>query len=238
MPHLLIAEDDSRLADLVKSYLEANNYRVTIEADGNRVPERVRQEKPDMLILDIMLPGKDGLTLCQMLRPEFDGPILMLTARNEDADQILGLEFGADDYVIKPVEPRILLARIRALLRRIEPRPNPARQTLEFGNLRIDDASRSVLLNGTPINLSSYEFDLLWLLAQHAGEVVKRDLLFQELHGRPYDGLDRTIDVRISQLRKKLNDNTDNPRSEERRVGKDLGSRRHASQHDDSLGSG
>lgn len=211
MPHLLIAEDDSRLADLVKSYLEANNYRVTIEADGNRVPERVRQEKPDMLILDIMLPGKDGLTLCQMLRPEFDGPILMLTARNEDADQILGLEFGADDYVIKPVEPRILLARIRALLRRIEPRPNPARQTLEFGNLRIDDASRSVLLNGTPINLSSYEFDLLWLLAQHAGEVVKRDLLFQELHGRPYDGLDRTIDVRISQLRKKLNDNTDNP---------------------------
>src|SRR5690625_539995 len=118
----------------------------------------------------------------------------MLTARNEDADQILGLEFGADDYVIKPVEPRILLARIRALLRRIEPRPNPARQTLEFGNLRIDDASRSVLLNGTPINLSSYEFDLLWLLAQHAGEVVKRDVLFQELHGRP--------------------------RSEERRVGK------------------
>src|SRR5690625_5407554 len=210
MPHLLIAEDDSRLADLVKSYLEANNYRVTIEADGNRVPERVRQEKPDMLILDIMLPGKDGLTLCQMLRPEFDGPILMLTARNEDADQILGLEFGADDYVIKPVEPRILLARIRALLRRIEPRPNPARQTLEFGNLRIDDASRSVLLNGTPINLSSYEFDFLWLLAQHAGEVVKRDVLFQELHGRPYDGLDRTIDVRISQLRHKLNDNTDN----------------------------
>lgn len=211
MPHLLIAEDDSRLADLVKSYLEANNYRVTIEADGNRVPERVRQEKPDMLILDIMLPGKDGLTLCQMLRPEFEGPILMLTARNEDADQILGLEFGADDYVIKPVEPRILLARIRALLRRIEPRPNPARQTLEFGNLRIDEASRSVLLNDAPINLSSYEFDLLWLLAQHAGEVVKRDVLFQELHGRPYDGLDRTIDVRISQLRKKLNDNTDNP---------------------------
>ena len=211
MSHLLLAEDDSRLANLVKSYLEANNFQVTIEADGNRVAEQVRSQKPDMLILDIMLPGQDGLTLCQMLRPEFDGPILMLTARNEDADQILGLEFGADDYVIKPVEPRILLARIRALLRRIEPRPNPARQTLEFGNLRIDDASRSVILDDTPINLSSYEFDLLWLLAQHAGDVVKRDVLFQELHGRPYDGLDRTIDVRISQLRKKLNDNTDNP---------------------------
>src|SRR5690625_6377059 len=101
-----------------------------------------------------------------MLRPHTTDPILMLTAHNEDSDQIFGLEFGADDYVIKPVEPRILLARIRAFLRRIEPRPNPARQTLEFGNLRIDDASRSVLLNGTPINLSSYEFDLLWLLAQ------------------------------------------------------------------------
>src|SRR5690625_2175773 len=211
MPHLLIAEDDSRLADLVKSYLEANNYRVTIEADGNRVPERVRQEKPDMLILDIMLPGKDGLTLCQKLRPEFDGPILMLTARNQSDLQILGLEFGADDYVIKPVEPRILLARIRALLRRIEPRPNPARQTLEFGNLRIDDASRSVLLNGTPINLSSYEFDLLWLLAQHAGQVVKRVELFKDLQEPPYYVLDPANAVRIPHKLKKPNDNTDNP---------------------------
>ncbi|MDQ2075734.1 response regulator [Marinimicrobium sp. ABcell2] len=211
MPQILLAEDDSRLAKLVKSYLEANDFQVDVEDNGNRVAEQVRNQKPDMLILDIMLPGKDGLTLCQELRPEFKGPILMLTARNEDADQILGLEFGADDYVIKPVEPRILLARIRALLRRVEPRTAQPRQTLEFGRLRIDDASRSVHLGETPINLSSHEFDLLWLLAQRAGEVVKRDVLFQELHGRPYDGLDRTIDVRVSQLRKKLGDNTDNP---------------------------
>jgi DNA-binding response OmpR family regulator len=211
MTQLLLAEDDSRLAKLVKSYLEANAFQVTVEENGNRVADRVRNLKPDMLILDIMLPDKDGLTLCQELRSEFNGPILMLTARNEDADQILGLEFGADDYVIKPVEPRILLARIRALLRRIEPRPSQPRQALKFGQLRIDDASRNVHLGDSPINLSSHEFDLLWLLATRSGEVVKRDVLFQELHGRAYDGLDRTIDVRISQLRKKLGDNTDNP---------------------------
>lgn len=211
MPQILLAEDDSRLATLVKDYLEANDFEVTVEDNGNRVANRVLANPPDLLMLDIMLPGKDGLTLCQELRPRFDGPILMLTARNEDADQILGLEFGADDYVIKPAEPRILLARIRALLRRVEPRPNRARQTLNFGALTIDDASRSVSLAGNPINLSSHEYDLLWLLAKRAGDVVGRDFLFQELHGRPYDGLDRTIDVRISQLRKKLGDNPDNP---------------------------
>src|SRR5690606_19763362 len=118
MPQILLAEDDNRLATLVKAYLEANDFQVTIEGNGDRVVSRVQAIKPDLLILDIMLPGRDGLSLCQELRPQFDGPILMLTARNEDADQILGLEFGADDYVIKPVEPRILLARIRALLRR------------------------------------------------------------------------------------------------------------------------
>lgn len=211
MPKILLAEDDARLANLVRAYLEANDFQVGVEDNGNRVAERVTSDRPDLLILDIMLPGKDGLTLCQELRPTFNGPILMLTARNEDADQILGLEFGADDYVIKPVEPRILLARIRALLRRIEPRSNQSRQELAFGGLKIDDASRSVSLDGKPVNLSSHEFDLLWLLAQRAGEVVKRDFLFQELHGRPYDGLDRTIDVRVSQLRKKLEDSTDNP---------------------------
>lgn len=211
MPQILLAEDDNRLATLVKDYLETNDFQVTIEGNGDRVVSRVQAIKPDLLILDIMLPGRDGLSLCQELRPQFDGPILMLTARNEDADQILGLEFGADDYVIKPVEPRILLARIRALLRRVEPHPPQARHILEFGTLRVDEASRSVSLDDKPIKLSSHEFDLLWLLARRSGEVVGRDFLFQELHGRPYDGLDRTIDVRVSQLRKKLGDNTDNP---------------------------
>lgn len=211
MPRILVAEDDSRLAKLVQDYLQSNDFQVTIEDRGDRVIERVAEIKPDLIILDLMLPGKDGLTLCQQLRPDFPGPIMMLTARNEDADQILGLEFGADDYIIKPVEPRILLARIRALLRRVEPRPSQGRQQLQFGALCIDSPSRSVALGAKPVNLSSHEFDLLWLLASQVGEVVNRDFLFLELHGRPYDGLDRTIDVRISQLRKKLGDNPDNP---------------------------
>ncbi len=211
MPRILVAEDDSRLAKLVQDYLQTNDFQVIIEDRGDRVIERVKETKPDLIILDLMLPGKDGLTLCQQLRPDFPGPIMMLTARNEDADQILGLEFGADDYIIKPVEPRILLARIRALLRRVEPRQSQGRQQLQFGVLSIDSPSRSVSLDAKPVNLSSHEFDLLWLLAIQVGEVVNRDFLFQELHGRPYDGLDRTIDVRISQLRKKLGDNPDNP---------------------------
>ncbi len=211
MPRILVAEDDSRLAKLVQDYLQANDFQVSIEDRGDRVVARVTETRPDLIILDLMLPGKDGLTLCQQLRPSFPGPIMMLTARNEDADQILGLEFGADDYIIKPVEPRILLARIRALLRRVEAHPNQGRQLLQFDALSIDSASRSVSLGAKPVNLSSHEFDLLWLLASQVGEVVNRDFLFQELHGRPYDGLDRTIDVRISQLRKKLGDNPDNP---------------------------
>lgn len=164
-----------------------------------------------MLILDIMLPGKDGLTLCRELRPEFAGPILMLTARNEDADQILGLEFGADDYVIKPVEPRVLLARIRALLRRNGPRTAEEVRSLIFGGLKLDDGSRTAQLDGQPVSLSSYEFDMLWLLAENAGTIVNRDFLFKELYGRPYDGMDRSVDVRISQLRKKLGDSSEQP---------------------------
>ena len=137
MQQILLAEDDHRLAALVRDYLTDNGFEVAVEDRGDRVPERVRQLQPDLLILDIMLPGKDGLTLCRELRPAFTGPIMMLTARNEDADQILGLEFGADDYVIKPAEPRILLARIRALLRRIEPGIPSTPQTLSFGTLEV-----------------------------------------------------------------------------------------------------
>lgn len=212
MPTILLAEDDQRLAALVKDYLTDNGFQVVLEERGDRVADQVARHQPDLLILDIMLPGKDGLTLCRELRPDFHGPILMLTARNEDADQILGLEFGADDYVIKPAEPRILLARIRALLRRIDPDPPGQPQSLSFGSLEIHTGSRSVKLEGQMVKLSSHEFDLLWLLAQRAGEVVGRDFLFQELYGRPYDGMDRTIDVRVSQLRKKLGDNPDNPK--------------------------
>ena len=213
MRRILIAEDDRRLASLMKDYLEANDFEVAIEENGDRVAQALVDFSPDMLVLDVMLPGKDGLAICRDSRPHFAGPILMLTARNDDADQILGLEFGADDYVIKPVEPRVLLARIKALLRRCErPSANTRPKDITLGSLSIHQASRAVNLAGETVHVSSHEFDLLTLLATNAGLVISREDLFQALCGRAYDGLDRTIDVRISQLRKKLGDNLDNPR--------------------------
>ena len=156
-----------------------------------------------------MLPGKDGFTVCREVRDKFNVPILMLTAKGEDFDQVVGLEFGADDYVIKPVEPRVLLARINAVLRRQQ--PVKVSEELVFGQLRIDKTSRQVFLHQQEVILTSHEFELLWLLASNAGEVLNRDYVHQKMIGREYDGLDRTVDVRISRLRKKLIDNTARP---------------------------
>jgi DNA-binding response OmpR family regulator len=208
---ILLVEDDHRLAELVKDFLEKNEYFVTIENHGNRVLRQCQQLNPVMIILDLMLPGKDGLTLCQELRLEYRGPILILTARNDDIDQVLGLEFGADDYVIKPVEPRVLLARIRALMRRYYQQESSEQENINYGDLSIQPAARKVLLKGNDIHLSSHEFDLLFALAKQAGQIIGREYLFNQIYHREYDGLDRTIDVRISQLRKKLLDNTENP---------------------------
>jgi DNA-binding response OmpR family regulator len=209
--HILLVEDDRRLAELVKDYLENNEFMVTIESNGNRVLRQCEQLNPTLVVLDVMLPGKDGLTICQELRPLYRGPILMLTARNEDVDQVLGLEFGADDYVIKPVEPRVLLARIRALLRRYDQQDLVEQGNITFGQLNIQPTSRKVQLGDESISLSSHEFDLLFALAKQAGQIIGREYLFNKIYNREYDGLDRTIDVRISQLRKKLKDNPDNP---------------------------
>lgn len=209
---ILLAEDDVRLASLVKDYLESTTeYTVAIESNGNRVTRTFQDFCPDLLILDVMLPNKDGLTICRELRAEFRGPILMLTARNDDADQILGLECGADDYVIKPVEPRLLLARIRALLRRYSLEEGAGSEQIIFGSLTIHCDSRTVTLGGTLVDLSTHEFDLLLMLARQPSQIMSREFLFNTIYARPYDGLDRTIDVRISQLRKKLGDNSDKP---------------------------
>lgn len=212
-PHniILLVEDDRRLASLVKDFLETNDYQVVIEEHGNRVLRQVQTVNPSLIVLDLMLPGKDGLTLCKELRPEFNGPILMLTARDSDLDQVLGLEYGADDYVIKPAEPRVLLARIRALMRRYYQQDTREQASMVFGELCIQPAARQVLLAGMDINLSTHEYDLLLSLAAQAGKILSREFLFNHIYHREYDGLDRTIDVRISQLRKKLNDNPDNP---------------------------
>ncbi len=202
-PSITLIEDDIRLSELIGRYLETNGFRVCGVTHGDEAVEQVRRTDPDLVILDLGLPGKDGFEILRQLRPQFVNPILILTARADDIDHVLGLERGADDYVIKPVEPRVLLARIHALLRR-GLRERAAQPTLKFGALLINPGARSVSLGGRTIALSSNEFDLLLYLASNAGHTQSRTTLFQELYGRDYDGLDRMLDVRISQLRKKL----------------------------------
>lgn len=211
-PRVMIVEDDERLATLTRDYLVANGLDVTVVSNGNEAIRRIPSEEPDLVVLDLMLPGADGLTVCREVRKSFRNPILMLTARSDDMDQVLGLEMGADDYVAKPVKPRLLLARIRALLRRIEGEMEVVPQRLEFGQLVIDNGAREVLLNGESVEMTSAEYDLLWLLASNAGRVLSRELIFEKLRGIQYDGQDRSIDVRISRIRPKIGDDPDNPR--------------------------
>lgn len=208
---LLLAEDDQRLAQLVHAFLEQQGFKVLIEGNGAAVERRIRDDRPDLVILDVGLPGKNGLDICRDIRESFHGPILMLTARDSDADQVLGLEYGADDYVIKPADPTVLLARIRALFRRAAPLKPQHNQELQFGQLAIKEAQRTALVNDATLPLSSHEFDLLLTLAKHAGDVLSREFLFKAVYHREYDGLDRSVDVRISQLRKKLGDDSDTP---------------------------
>jgi len=213
MKSLILVEDDERLAELVSQYLTANDFSVTRFADGEGLIERVKASPPDAIILDVMLPGDDGFILCNRLRQFYSGPLLFMTAKSESFDQVLGLEIGADDYVVKPVEPRVLLARVNALMRRATSTEAPVHSgsVVTFGKLSIDKLSRRVNLGGEDITLTSHEFDLLCLLADNASQLVERTTLYKELIGREYDGLDRSADVRVSRLRKKLKDNPQNP---------------------------
>ncbi len=208
-PRVLLVEDDERLSELVRSYLDSNGFEVSVEYRGDRVLERVQQGRPDLLILDLGLPGQSGFTVCKHVRATHSVPILILTARNSDIDQVLGLELGADDFVIKPVEPRVLVARIHALLRRSRGTVAHEHRTLRFGSLFIDTAARAVRVGEQEVTLSSNEFDLLFYLATHPGEIQSRETLYQQLYRRDYDGVDRTLDVRISHLRRKLGDTGD-----------------------------
>jgi DNA-binding response OmpR family regulator len=208
-PTILLVEDDVRLSELVSRYLENNGYRVTIANLDREVVEQVELSLPDLVILDLGLPGQDGLAICKQLRPGYRNPILILTARNSDIDHVLGLELGADDYVIKPVEPRVLMARIKALMRRSPLRTESDQKVWRFGRLIINVIARSVSLDGQAIALSSGEFELLACLAAHAGEIQSRESLFMQLYNREYDGADRILDIRVSHLRKKLGDDAD-----------------------------
>ncbi|MDX3774164.1 response regulator [Chromatiaceae bacterium AAb-1] len=211
MAKILLVEDDSRLAGLVQNFLVQHGFTVEWQNRGDAVAEHCKTFQPDLIVLDVMLPGLDGFGVCRQIRPWYKGPVLILTARESDIDQVLGLELGADDYVVKPVEPRVLVARINALLRRALPATKSEVQELQFGKLQLRQRSREAWLDNDRVDLTSYEFDLLWMLAKNAGQTVKREAIHQQIIGREYDGLDRTVDVRISHLRRKLGDNADTP---------------------------
>lgn len=211
MKHILLVEDDLRLAKLVAKFLEQNNFKVSVLHQGDQAIAYIKKHSPALIILDVMLPKLDGFSICRRIRESYDNPIIFLTAKDSDFDHVLGLEIGADDYIIKPVEPHVLLARINMLLRRQHKHQHRSLNQLAFGQLKIDKTSRQVRLASQLIELTSHEFELLWLLASNAGEPQCREYIHQQMIGREYDGLDRSVDVRISRLRKKLGDNTQNP---------------------------
>lgn len=211
-PLILIIEDDEELANWISQYLQQHGFKTQISDRGDTAEAATKQYKPDLVILDINLPGKNGFDVCQGLRDFYLQPIIMVTANDEEFDEVLGLELGADDYITKPLTPRVLLARINAQLRRNKDQNQNIDGRMDFGALTIDLPSQSVTLNGEDITLSSGEFELLWVLASHAGTELKRQDLIKEIRGFDYDGFDRTIDVRVSRLRKKLYDTTDPPK--------------------------
>jgi DNA-binding response OmpR family regulator len=207
---ILIIDDDKRLAGMVSDYLGAAGFRVAICATAREGEQRLKREPFDALVLDLMLPDADGLEVCRRIRAASDVPILMLTARGDAMDRVVGLELGADDYLPKPFEPRELLARLRAILRR---RAGAApHNVLRFGRLEIDRDARRVTVDGEERTLTSYQFALLDALAGHAGRVMSRDALMDLTKGEPLEAFDRSVDVHISRVRAAIEDDPKHPR--------------------------
>ena len=212
MQTIVLVEDDLELAELTKERLEREGFSVRHEENGESGRDAIIDSQPDLVVLDIMLPGIDGFEVCKQVRPGYAGPILILTARDEDLDEILGLELGADDFVTKPVKPRLLLARIRALLRRARMEPEArVQEKVSIGSLTVDASRREATVEDVEVDLTTTEFDLLWYLTTHAGEVVSRQDIYQALFQYDYDGLDRSVDVYISRLRNRLGDQPTSP---------------------------
>ncbi|HEX9440917.1 MAG TPA: response regulator transcription factor [Roseiflexaceae bacterium] len=207
---ILLVEDEQRLRDLVCGYLEREGFTTLPAADGLTALDLARQHAPDLVVLDLMLPGLDGLEVCRRLRTFSDAYVIMLTAKAEEIDRIVGLEVGADDYLTKPFSPRELIARVRAMLRR--PRRGAASATADivqpqrFGDLTIDQERHETTLLGQPIALTALEYALLTTLAAHPGRVFTRDQLLERVWGQDYFGDDHVVDVHIANLRKKLGD--------------------------------
>jgi two-component system alkaline phosphatase synthesis response regulator PhoP len=207
---ILVVEDEPKMVKLARDYLERSNYRVITAADGRTALAVFRDERPNLVVLDLNLPGMDGLDLCRALRRESDVPIIMLTARAEEMDRLIGLELGADDYITKPFSPRELVARVRAVLRRVQGdvyQPG----LLRTGSLEIDLQGHRVNRDGQTVALSRTEFNLLAVLAQHPGQTFTRAQLLNRLHGVAYDGYDRSIDAHIKNLRRKLEPDAADP---------------------------
>ncbi|MGA2777230.1 MAG: response regulator [Steroidobacteraceae bacterium] len=209
---ILLVEDDPRLADMLLEYLGQAGFEVSVAALGASALERLSGTVFDAVVLDLMLPDMDGLQVCRQLRATNDVPVLMLTARGDAVDRIVGLELGADDYLPKPFEPRELLARLRAILRRRAPGAPPGEKTLRFGRLEIDTAARAVRLDGARCELTNHQFELLVTLAKHAGRVLSREALMDLMKGEEFDSFDRSIDVHISRIRAAIEDNPKKPR--------------------------
>ena len=206
MYRVLLVEDDLRLAQLVTEYLSGYEFVVDLVTRGDTALERFKAVAPDVVVLDLMLPGLDGMVVCRQIRDVSEVPILILTAREDSYDEVSVLEQGADDFVNKPVQPRVLLARLRALMRRAHGKPEPEGAPMVFGGLVITTADRSVTWRGQPCVLSNTEYKLLLVLAESAGTVLSRDALLKKMRGIEFDGLDRSIDNCISKLRRKFDD--------------------------------
>ena len=208
---ILVVDDAPAIVKQTRAYLEKDGYQVLSAQDGLGALAAARRDKPDLIILDLMLPGMDGREVCRVLRKESDIPIIMLTARSEESDQIVGLELGADDYVTKPFSPKALVARVRALLRRSQGQLKSS-PVLRSSGLEIDLSGHQVRLDGHPLHLTPKEYRLLVILAQHPGQLLTREQLLDQLNGSALDNFDRSVDSHIKNLRRKLESDATQPR--------------------------
>jgi two-component system alkaline phosphatase synthesis response regulator PhoP len=207
---ILVVDDEPKIVKLARDYLEKGGFRVVSAGDGHTAVAAARREKPDLIVLDLNLPGLDGLDVCRAIRRESDVPIIMLTARVEEADRLIGLELGADDYIVKPFSPRELVARVRAVLRRVHGGLLPS-SLIRAGDLEIDLQGHRVSRAQESLHLTPIEFNLLALLAEHPGQTFSRERLLEKLHGFAHEGYDRSIDAHIKNLRRKLEPNPAEP---------------------------
>lgn len=201
---ILVVDDEPNIVDLTTMYLQREGFSVQSAGDGLKALEMLEETAPALIVLDIMLPEMDGFEVCRRVRAESDVPILMLTARDDDIDKIVGLELGADDYLTKPFNPRELVARVKAILRRLERDPDKDEDAIQVGDLSIDPARREVIINDEPVALRAKEFDLLKTLAEHEGIVLSREQLLNLVWGYDFYGETRTVDVHVAHLRKHL----------------------------------